>query len=130
MLVSDLKVDDEYIIVGPDETVQQVAKRLLQGYYGTALVRAGKEIVGAITMDIIVAKTVVEAKDPTVATAQDIMDENVVKVNPETDIKNVDQDIRRVRPSAVVVCDSSSGDVLGYVSPLDMMEALQSIVQG
>lgn len=130
MLVSDLKVDDEYIIVGPAETVQQVAKRLLQGYYGTALVRDKKDVVGAITMDIIVHRVVVEAKDPTVITAKDVMDKNIVKVNPETDIKNVDQDIRRLRPSAVVVTDSKSGDVLGYVSPLDMMEALQNLTQG
>lgn len=127
MLVADLKIDDEYIFVKKNTTVQEVAKKLLQGYYGTALVMDGDDIVGAITLDIIVAKTVVQVKNPVETTAGEIMDTRVVKVKKSTSIKDVDAQIREVKPSAVVVYDEQGTKVLGYVSPLDMMEALQSI---
>lgn len=127
MLVSDLKIDDEYIFVKKDTTVQDVAKKLLQGYFGTALVLDDKNVVGAITLDIIVAKCIVNLKNPTEITAEEIMDRNIVKVKKSTDIKNVDAEIRQKKPAAVVVYDEDEENVLGYVSPLDMMEALQAL---
>lgn len=127
MLVSDLKIDDEYIFVKKDTTVQDVAKKLLQGYFGTALVLDDKNVVGAITLDIIVAKCVVNLRNPAETTAEEIMDRNIVKVKKSTDIKNVDAEIRQKKPAAVVVYDEDEENVLGYVSPLDMMEALQAL---
>jgi len=128
--VADLKIDDEYIFAKGDTTVRDVAKKLLRGYYGTALiVDDNNNVLGAITLDIIVAKCIVESRNADETLARDIMDTNIIKVKKHTTIVDLDKMIREKKPAAVVVYDDQDEKVLGYVSPLDMMEALQALHQ-
>lgn len=126
MKVSDLKIDDEYIIVDSGENIQSVTKKLMSGKYQTALVMDKMTIVGAINLSLILQKIVIELFDPLKTLARDIMDKNIVRVTPDTRLLDVDSEIRRKQPSAVVVTNKH-GAVVGYVSPADMMEALQKL---
>lgn len=125
MKVSDMNVEDEYIVVNKDESVQDVARKLMKGNFGTAIVISEDSVLGALTVDIMVQKIVVEVKNPIETKVADIMDKNIVMVRKETDISEVAAEIRKKQPSAVVVTDDSGKKVIGYVSPMDMIEALK-----
>lgn len=123
--VSELKFDDEYIIVKKTTTVQEVARRLLDGENRAALVIDGKRCIGAITLDIIVARMIVKPHHPVATVAEEIMDTNILTVKRTTKISSISSELKRIKPVAVVVTDDSSDQVIGYVSPMDMVEAEQ-----
>lgn len=126
MKVSDMKIDDEYVIVDVGESIQSITKKLLTGMYETALVMENMVIVGAINLNMILTRIVIEGRNPTETSGKDVMDKNILKVTLGTRLLDVDSEIRRKAPAAVVVVDDNEA-ILGYVSPSDMMEALQKI---
>lgn len=125
MYVSDLKFDDEYILVNRRMTIQEVATRLLDGENGCALVMHDKKCVGAITLDIIVAKTIATAQHPVATLSYEVMDENIIHVTPSTNLKEIWEKVQLFTPVAIVVLNEERTHVIGYVSPMDMVEAQQ-----
>lgn len=128
MLVADLEVEDEYIVVDQNTTVREVAKKIMGGEISTALITDGpNNVVGAISVDIMVQKITVEVRNPIETKVKTIMDKNVIRVKKSTDIKAVEQRIIKFKPAAVVVVSEDGKKILGYVSPFDMVEALQEM---
>jgi len=123
--VADMKVDDEYIMIKKNTTVRDIARGLLEGENRAALVMDGNRCIGAITLDIIVARTIVEPRHPLGTLAYEIMDTNILKVFRHTRIDDIRKSIQRLKPVAIVVLDERGEQVVGYVSPMDMVEAVQ-----
>ena len=94
-------IEPKLISCSPDESIQDVAKRMGSEDVGAVLVLEDKKPIGIITDRDIVLRCVVGAKDCTNSTAESVMSRTVVTVDADDGIYDVIQAMKKT-PCAVL----------------------------
>ncbi len=120
--VADLDLNDEYITVGIDDTLQEAARRLLTVPGGILIVLSDE----SKTKGVLGYKQMLQAIDKEIdtktATCGEYMEMDFMEVNLQDELPVVLKKIRQQSPQAVVAVDDS-GDFKGYFSPSDYQES-------
>ena len=126
MLVSELKINDEYDTVKPTSTLVEAAKKVLGINRGVLVVVDDKDQPLGTLSDSHILMALVESLDCRYETCESHMNPNILSIKLSDNIKQVSEKMKISKPDAVVVVDDSN-TFRGYFSPNDYREALLSL---
>ena len=108
------EVMKEWVKVGPETTVTELAKTLEKHATGSALVVDGSGPLGVVTERDILRKVVAAGEDPAYVTVKRIMNSPVITIEASEDVSNASEimDKKMVRRLAVV----SDGNIIGKIT--------------
>ncbi|MBO8174473.1 MAG: CBS domain-containing protein [Thermococcus sp.] len=110
------------VVVGPDDTIDKVAKILAKNKVSSAVVVENEEIVGIVTDRDILDKVVAKGKSPKEVKVKEIMTKNPVRIEYDYDIQDaielmMDKGVRRILITKL-------GRPIGFVTAADLLAAL------
>ena len=124
--VADLKLDDEHMTVGLDDTLQEAAKRLLTISGGIVVVLDDDQQVKGVLGQRQLIKALSQGVDASADQCHQHMEMDFMQVSLSDGLKNVLAEIQQRSPQAVVAVDENS-EFVGYFSPSDYQEAVQLV---
>ncbi len=74
------------ITISPDMTIQECAKIMAEKHVGMLLIKKNEELLGVITEQDIVRKSVIENDKPSVRKASEVMESNLHTIEPGMDV--------------------------------------------
>ena len=125
MLVSELKINDEYDTVKPTSTLVEGAKKVLGINRGVLVVVDDKGQLGTLS-DSHILMALAKSLDCRNETCESHMNSNILSIKLSDNIKQISEKMKISKPDAVVVVDDSN-TFRGYFSPNDYREALLSL---
>jgi predicted transcriptional regulator len=123
--VGDMVITDEFIIVGPADTAQTLAKKLIDNPKSALLVKSGDKITGIVTEESII-KAIADGRIPVSVPPQELMTEDLVEVNDDAALEDVIPDLETCKGMSVIVVDKE-GRFRGYFSPKDCEYAVKRL---
>ena len=110
------------VVVGPEDTVDRVAKILAKNKVSSAVVIENEEIVGILTDRDILDKVVAKGRNPKEVKVKEIMTKNPVRIEYDYDIQDaielmMDKGVRRILVTKL-------GKPIGFVTAADLLAAL------
>lgn len=124
--VSDLKLDDEHMTIGMDDTLQEAALRLLTITGGILVVHDGDERVKGVIGQRQLIQALANGVNPNDEPCHAHMEMDFLQVNLSDGLSAVLKDIRQRSPQAVVAVDDNE-TFSGYFSPGDYQEAMDLV---
>jgi predicted transcriptional regulator len=115
--VGDMVITDEFNIVGPNETAQSLAIKLVNNPNTALLVKHGDKIAGIINEQSII-KAIAEGRIPVNVGIKELMTENIVEINDDAALEDVLPDLNSCEWTSAIVVDQK-GSFRGYFSPKD-----------
>ena len=110
------------LVVSPDESVVDVAKKMLEHGYGSALVIEDDKLIGIVTeRDLLYALS--EGEEGVKLKASDVMTEDPISVKAKTDIMEAIKIIKDANVRHLPVVDDK-GRPVGVVAFRDILESL------
>lgn len=109
-------------VIGEDETIAQVAKRLAQSGVGAMPICDGDRLQGLITDRDIVTKVVAAGKDPNTVRARELETGKPVTIGADDSIEEALQTMAAHKVRRLPVVDGHS--LVGMVSQADLAKAL------
>lgn len=120
--VSDLVIDDEYIVVKAEAAVVEIAEEITNsGIPDAVVVDDEGNVLGALDDFDIVSKVVAKKLDPLEVTAKDIM-YAPPPVKLETEVKRAEEIMKEMKASMLPVVNNER-KLLGVVTIMDVLEA-------
>ncbi len=104
----------------PDDTLNTVAKLMVEHDCGEIPVHDGKEIVGVITDRDIVCRAVAVHKNPSAVTASEVMTRNVYTIAEDDDLEDALDLMEQMVIHRLPVVDGA-GKLVGIVSEADLI---------
>ena len=124
--VKDLKLDDEHLTIGMDDSLQEAARRLLTISGGILIVLDEDEKVKGVLGQRQLVQALADGIDGAAAACHAHMEMDFLQVNLEDSLSEVLADVRKRSPQAVVAVDDDEV-FSGYFSPGDYQEALAMV---
>ncbi|MCH1541213.1 MAG: CBS domain-containing protein [Candidatus Poseidonia sp.] len=124
--VSSLKLDDEHMTVGLDDSLQEGAKRLLTVAGGILVVLDDDNHVKGVLGHRQMLKALSDGADSCSAKCHEFMEMDFMTVTLEESLKNVLDSIKQRNPQAVVAVDDNK-EFIGYFSPSDYAHAVEVV---
>ncbi|HIH90048.1 TPA: CBS domain-containing protein [Desulfurococcaceae archaeon] len=110
------------LVVSPDESVVDVAKKMLEHGYGSALVIEDDKLIGIVTeRDLLYALS--EGEEGVKLKASDVMTEDPISVKAKTDIMEAIKIMKDANVRHLPVVDDK-GRPVGVVAFRDILESL------
>lgn len=125
-LVRDLKLDDEHMTIGMNDTLQEAALRLLTISGGILVVLDDDEKVKGVIGQRQLIQALADGVNPNDEVCHAHMEMDFLQVNLDDALAGVLKDIRERSPQAVVAIDDSEA-FSGYFSPGDYQEAMDLV---
>src|SRR5437016_5192519 len=101
--------------ISPDATVLQAVQLMNDHKIGAVLVMSGKQVVGIFTERDVLRRVMAQGRAPAEITVGAVMTEDVICVEPDTDLDEVSNIMKQRKVRHVPVCDSE-GKVHGMIS--------------
>ncbi len=108
----------ELVYVNPDTSVVEAAKRMKSANIHAVLVLQEGRLVGIVVDRDLVLKVLAEERNPNETMIKEIMTENPITVEPETDVIEAARLMKEHRVSRLPVVEQD-GRVVGIVSEVD-----------
>lgn len=108
------------VTVSPNASLQQCAKLMAQEHVGSLLIKEGNKVVGIITEQDIVRKSVVKNELPSNKKAKDIMETNLMTISPEKDVFDALTAMRDYNIRHLPVMDDET--LVGFVTLKDILK--------
>ena len=124
--VRDLKLDDEHMTIGMDDTLQEAALRLLTITGGILVVLNDDDRVKGVIGQRQLIQALANGVNPNEESCHAHMEMDFLQVNLEEDLSDVLTTIRQRSPQAVVAVDADEA-FSGYFSPGDYKEAMDLV---
>jgi len=124
--VKELKLDDEHLTIGMEDSLQEAARRLLTISGGILIVLDDDEKVKGVLGQRQLVQALADGVEASVATCHAHMEMDFLQVKLEDALSDVLADVRKRSPQAVVAVDHE-GIFSGYFSPSDYQEALAMV---
>jgi len=124
--VKDLKLDDEHLTIGMDDSLQEAARRLLTISGGILIVLDEDEKVKGVLGQRQLVQALADGIDGAAAACHAHMEMDFLQVDLEDSLSEVLADVRKRSPQAVVAVDDDEV-FSGYFSPGDYQEALAMV---
>lgn len=126
-----MKVDEimtkDVIKVDKDDNLKHVLKLMEKNEITKIPVLEGKKLVGVVTDDIIAYKLGSIRKKgipPSRLHASSVIERNVVRIPPDTDVKDILKDVGK--PGLTMICVVENGKLLGVVTKADLLPLVSS----
>lgn len=74
------------VTISPDATIQECAKAMDEHHVGSLIVKDRKQLIGIVTEQDIVRKSVIHDHNPSETKALEVMEKNMHTIEPEKDI--------------------------------------------
>jgi CBS domain-containing protein len=105
--------------VTPETTVLDTIRKMNQHKIGAVLVMNGKSVAGIFTERDVLRRVVGEERNPREVTVGEVMTEDVICVEPETDLDDVASIMKQKKIRHIPVC-AEGGSLHGMVSIGDL----------
>ena len=105
--------------VSPGTTVFEAIQKMNQHKIGAVLVMDGGRVVGIFTERDVLRRVLAEERPPRNVTVSEVMTQNIICVEPETDLDEVATIMQQRKVRHIPVCDDG-GQVHGMVSIGDL----------
>ena len=124
MQIKDINYQDEYLLVGVDDSIRDVTKKILEMFpkQVQVIVADKKEPKGVIYLHMLAKKGIVDGKPD--AKVGEVMSKNIIEVSPDDDIAKIKKLVETKKPLGIVVVKNG---VKGFVSPVDWAEIVRTI---
>ena len=123
MKVSNVNIEDDYIVVDAKDNLVKVAKEMAKvGIPDAVVTKEDGSVLGALDDYDIVSKCLAEEKDPNNMTAEDIMYAGP-KVKLDTDLTEVNNTLQSLRATILPVVDDDN-KLLGVITINDVWEGM------
>jgi len=119
--VADLKLDDEHITAGLNDSIQEGANRLLSVPGGVLIVLDDENKVKGVIGTKQMLTAISKGSDVSSTKCGEIMEMDFLQVELDTSLSDVLSQIKKRSPQAVVAVDN--GGFAGYFSPSDYNQA-------
>lgn len=119
--MADLKLDDEHITAGLDDSIQEGANRLLSVPGGVLIVLNDENKVKGVIGTKQMLTAISKGSDVNSTKCGEIMEMDFLQVELDTSLSDVLSQIKKRSPQAVVAVDD--GEFAGYFSPSDYNQA-------
>jgi signal-transduction protein with cAMP-binding, CBS, and nucleotidyltransferase domain len=119
--VADLKLDDEHITAGLDDSIQEGANRLLSVPGGVLIILNNENQVKGVIGTKQMLTAIAKGSDVSSTKCNEIMEMDFLQVELDTPLSEVLSQIKKRSPQAVVAVDE--GEFSGYFSPSDYSQA-------
>lgn len=120
--VADLKLDDEHMTVGIDDSMAEAARRLLTISGGILVVLDDNSKTKGVIGNRQFLKAFAENANSNESKCSEWMEMDFLEVKLSQSLKSVLEDIGKRAPQAVVAVQED-GDFVGYFSPSDYQQA-------
>tara|TARA_B110000444_G_C18852086_1_gene606736 strand:+ start:13427 stop:13876 length:450 start_codon:yes stop_codon:yes gene_type:complete len=120
--VADLKLDDEHMTVGIDDSMAEAARRLLTISGGILVVLDENSKTKGVIGNRQFLKAFAENANSNESKCSEWMEMDFLEVKLSQSLKSVLEDIEKRAPQAVVAVQED-GDFVGYFSPSDYQQA-------
>lgn len=124
--VADLKLDDEHMTIGIDDTMAEAARRLLTVSGGILVVLDEDSKTKGVIGNRQFLKALAENIDAETVKCADWMEMDFLEVRLSETLKSVLENIAKRAPQAVIAVEED-GDFVGYFSPSDYQHATSLI---
>lgn len=124
--VKDLKLDDEHLTIGMDDSLQEAARRLLTISGGILIVLDDDEKVKGVLGQRQLVQALADGINAADTACHAHMEMDFLQVNLDDALNEVLADVRKRSPQAVVAVDDEEV-FSGYFSPGDYQEALAMV---
>ena len=115
--VGDMVITDEFQIVGPNETAQSLAQKLINNPNTALLYKSGEKVSGIINETSII-KAIAEGRIPVSVRPQELMSDDLVEVNNDAALEDVLPELNACNAKNIIVVDEQ-GSFKGYFSQKD-----------
>src|SRR5213080_2921126 len=105
--------------VSPQTTVLDTIRKMNQHKIGAVLVMQGSQVVGIFTERDVLRRVIGEERNPAQVTVAEVMTEDVICVEPETDLDEVSNIMKQKKVRHIPVC-GDDGKLHGMVSIGDL----------
>jgi predicted transcriptional regulator len=119
--VADLKLDDEHITAGLNDSIQEGANRLLSVPGGVLIVLDDENKVKGVIGTKQMLTAISKGSDVSSTKCGEIMEMDFLQVELDTSLSDVLSQIKKRSPQAVVAVNN--GEFAGYFSPSDYNQA-------
>ncbi len=120
--VADLKLDDEHMTIGIDDTMAEAARRMLTVTGGILVVLDEESKTKGVIGNRQFLKAFTENVDANAVKCSEWMEMDFLEVKLSETLKSVLSDIEKRAPQAVVAVQED-GEFVGYFSPSDYQQA-------
>ena len=120
--VADLKLDDEHITIGIDDTMAEAARRLLTLSGGILIVLDEESKTKGVIGNRQFLKALAENVNANDVKCSEWMEMDFLEVKLSETLKSVLSEIKKRAPQAVVAVEED-GEFVGYFSPSDYQQA-------
>ena len=120
--VADLKLDDEHITIGIDDTMAEAARRLLTLSGGILIVLDEDSKTKGVIGNRQFLKALAENINANDVKCSECMEMDFLEVKLSETLKSVLSEIKKRAPQAVVAVEED-GEFVGYFSPSDYQQA-------
>ena len=123
--VGDMVITDEFAIVGPADTGQTLAKKLIDNPSTALLVKSGDKITGIVTEQSMI-RAIADGRIQVNVPPQELMTEDIVEVNDDAALEDVVPELNECKAQSVIVVDKN-GKFRGFFSPKDCELAIKRL---
>tara|TARA_B100000902_G_C26788067_1_gene658418 strand:+ start:205 stop:615 length:411 start_codon:yes stop_codon:yes gene_type:complete len=120
--VADLKLDDEHMTIGIDDTMAEAARRLLTLSGGILIVLDEDSKTKGVIGNRQFLKALAENVNANEVKCSEWMEMDFLEVKLSETLKTVLSDVKKRAPQAVVAVEED-GEFVGYFSPSDYLQA-------
>jgi len=110
----------------PDETIDSIAKKMVENKVGSVIIKQGDEILGIVTDGDIVNKVVAKNYKPSSIRAEDIMSSPLHTIEANRDVTEAARMMRKLRIKRLGV--TYKGHLVGIVSMSDVLNVTPELV--
>lgn len=120
--VADLKLDDEHMTIGIDDTMAEAARRLLSITGGILVVLDEESKTKGVIGNRQFLKALAENIDANAVKCSEWMEMDFLEVKLSETLKSVLDNVAKRAPQAVIAVEEK-GEFVGYFSPSDYQQA-------
>ncbi len=111
---------EQPITISPNTTLQQCAKIMKEEHVGSLIIKENSKVMGILTEQDIVRKSVINNDLPSNKKVKDILETNVISINPERDIFEALTMMRDYNIRHLPVIDEDK--LIGFITLKDILK--------